>query len=103
MIFEDSDQNIWLGTGAGLERFDADKGTFELFSPFPAKGKEQLENLVWAIEEDKAGNIWVGTDGGGLNLFDRHKNAYIRSYLEKKGDSTSLSSNRVISIHIDEV
>jgi len=33
-------------------------------------------NIASAIYEDKAGNFWIGTHGGGLNKFDRHSESF---------------------------
>ena len=27
-------------------------------------------NVVWSITEDKSGNLWFGTDGGGVSKYD---------------------------------
>ena len=32
--------------------------------------KGLYNNAVWEFAEDRQGNIWIATDGGGLNKFD---------------------------------
>ncbi len=102
VIFEDKKGGIWLGTGSGLEFFDWEKGIFQLYAPYPQMGSDHLENLVWAIEEDNAGNLWVGTDGGGLSFFNTESRNFIQRYRFKEDDPQSLTSDRVISLHIDK-
>ncbi|WP_430826876.1 ligand-binding sensor domain-containing protein [Carboxylicivirga sp. N1Y90] len=102
VIHEDSKGNIWLGTGAGLECFNEKKGTFQLYAPYPDKSADHLVNLIWAIEEDESGNLWVGSDGGGLNYFDTLSKKYEQSFRYKSNDASSLSSDRVISLHFDQ-
>lgn len=65
-IFEDSRQNIWFGTeGAGLCTFDYDTETFASFDP----ENQVLPNpVVYAIEEDKAGNLWIAGNAGLLSI-----------------------------------
>ena len=49
---------MWFGTRGGACRYDGD--TFTYFTQ-----KEGLKHSsVWAITEDRYGNIWFGTDGG---------------------------------------
>jgi len=57
-LFEDSAYRLWIGTAAnGLLVRD---GT-NLFNV------ETSQNNIHTITEDHEGNIWVGTDGGGLD------------------------------------
>ena len=35
-------------------------------------------DTVWAILEDRSGRLWIGTDGGGLNRFDRAGESFER-------------------------
>jgi ligand-binding sensor domain-containing protein len=80
-IIEDRKGNIWFGCGDGLSRYDArlpalagsegnnEVGQGKSFINFSAK--DGLTNPgVWSILEDKSGNIWVGTRGTGLYLYD---------------------------------
>ncbi len=61
-IIEDKNGNILFGGGGGLTRYDGK--TFTRF-------QDGLINpWIWAILEDKTGNIWVGTRQTGLYLFD---------------------------------
>jgi hypothetical protein len=32
------------------------------------------DNMVRGVFEDQTGKIWIGTDGGYINLYDRNKN-----------------------------
>jgi len=51
--------------------------------------------LVWAIYEDKAGNIWFGTDGGGVRKYD---GTSFTTYTDKDG----LAYNNVRTILEDK-
>lgn len=72
-ITEDSQQNIWIGTkGEGIYRLTPDEGgeTYAIhrIQHSPGDIHSLSDNHVYSIYEDKNGNIWVGTFGGGINL-----------------------------------
>ena len=57
-------------------------------------------NNVYYITEDSRGYIWVATDGGGINRFDKKTKKFKRYVYDQT--KNSLSHNRVISIHEDQ-
>ncbi len=59
----DSKHRLWICTAKGLYRFQ--KGTLERFEA--QKGLWDAE--FNAVIEDKAGNIWIGTNGDGMSMF----------------------------------
>jgi ligand-binding sensor domain-containing protein len=61
-ITQTLDGFLWVGTGHGLARFDGVS-----FTVFNAKNTPEIENSsVTALCADRAGGLWIGTDGGGL-------------------------------------
>ena len=63
-LFEDRQQNLWVGTGGGLNQLNLRTGAIRFFLE-----KEGLKsNTILAVQEDKEGGIWV-TTGGGLSHF----------------------------------
>jgi signal transduction histidine kinase/CheY-like chemotaxis protein/ligand-binding sensor domain-containing protein len=62
-LFEDPDGSLWIGTSTGLWRMKDYKVTPYLTDKGPAN------NYVYAMMRDHLGNIWIGTDEGGLNKF----------------------------------
>lgn len=61
VIFEDSNQNLWIGTsGGGLNKYNRDLDQFSrimMNTQSPEKGLS--DNTVFAIEEDDDGNLWI--------------------------------------------
>ncbi|MDB5087547.1 MAG: hypothetical protein JWR09_1541, partial [Mucilaginibacter sp.] len=72
-IYRDREDNIWVGTYAGLNLYNPATDNFTHFKPY---NSGLSSNVIISIFEDAKGNIWVGTLGGGLNLYDKHKKTF---------------------------
>jgi GAF domain-containing protein/ligand-binding sensor domain-containing protein/two-component sensor histidine kinase len=60
-IYQDSANNLWVGTDGGLHRLISSEGQFELYD------EEQglpAGTSIGIIQEDQDGNLWVGTPAG---------------------------------------
>jgi len=75
-IFQDSRGFVWLCTEDGLNRFDGFE--FKVFKHDPADPSSLPSSFVWGIDEDRDGNLWIGTDGGGLVKWDRATERFTR-------------------------
>ncbi len=81
-IYEDPDSILWIGTdGGGLNRFEREDGlsygTFTHYKNDPDNPKSLSNNYVVSIFEDQAGILWVGTEGGGLDRFNRTTEQFV--------------------------
>ncbi len=66
----DKDNNLWIGFwGMGLARLDPSNEHYESWLHEKSDTSSLSFDDVWVIHQDKKGRIWIGTDGGGLNLF----------------------------------
>lgn len=74
-IKEDSRGNIWVGTnGQGIDVYRKQQ-VVTRYTPTPRAGAadEQLlpfNGFIRTIEEDKDGNIWIGSHGGGIAMLN---------------------------------
>jgi signal transduction histidine kinase/DNA-binding response OmpR family regulator/ligand-binding sensor domain-containing protein len=96
-IYADPDQGVWLGTYGGKLVYSSlyDK-TVRYFKP----GPESLNHpIVSSFAEDRQGNIWIGTEGGGLNFWNRQSNSFSH-YL--KGATNAPNSNMIKSLRFDQ-
>lgn len=75
-VLQTRDGFLWIATTNGLNRFDGK--SFKVFRHDFSDSCSLPENYVMSLLEDGRGNLWVGTWGGGLSLFDRRKERFLR-------------------------
>ncbi|PWJ44283.1 serine phosphatase RsbU (regulator of sigma subunit) [Sediminitomix flava] len=92
-IFQDKSGEIWLGSrGSGMISFSQ---ISERFRHFNNKDDKLNTPIVRAIEEDIYKRLWIGTDGGGVNIVSENRRT---NYVTEED---GLASNRVRSLRKD--
>jgi signal transduction histidine kinase/ligand-binding sensor domain-containing protein/DNA-binding response OmpR family regulator len=91
-ILKDSLGLMWFATDDGLNRFDGTN--FKVYRNLNRDTTSIRANEILALHEDKRGNLWVGTSGGGLSLYNRQKDNFIHFPLYK--NTRGLTRNSVI-------
>lgn len=94
----DDEGNIWVATfNNGLKCFDSNG---KLLKSFEKKNDELNSEVILCIEE-KDSLLWMGTDGGGINILNKKDDSII--LLEHiPGNANTLPSNSIKSLHIDD-
>ena len=99
-ILEVNPGEYWLATDAGLKVYHQATGNFTHY--FNQKGKPYTlsNNHLYCLLKDDNNNIWIGTEGGGLNRFDRSSKRFY-NYLAGDKASGSISNNDIHNIFMD--
>lgn len=96
-IYEDSDGTIWIGSdGGGLSKVKSKENQLHDFTHYSSSADNSnsiSSNNVTCVFGDSYGNLWVGTWGGGLNLFDRKKETFKHFTDEGNGSNNALIVN----------
>ncbi|WP_442795375.1 hybrid sensor histidine kinase/response regulator transcription factor [Pelobium manganitolerans] len=58
-------------------------------------------NLVRGIVQDQAGKLWIATDHGGVNIYDKNKKQLLY-LLNREYDQASISQNSINTVYKDE-
>jgi signal transduction histidine kinase/ligand-binding sensor domain-containing protein/CheY-like chemotaxis protein/HPt (histidine-containing phosphotransfer) domain-containing protein len=104
-IFEAHDGRIWLGLhDGGVNVLDPATGLVRQL-PYGASPEGTAPGAisapsVRAIAEDLDGNLWFGTDGGGLDLA-RADGRVVKVYRHVADDRATLPSNTVYALTVD--
>ncbi len=100
-IVEDSSQ-LWLGTrGRGIVIYDKENKAFvKQYQHDPHDVHSIGNNIVFVLYKDSKGRLWVGTENGGLNLYNADQDNFFR-YNHNSSDHESLSNNSVADIYED--
>ncbi|MGX5691082.1 hybrid sensor histidine kinase/response regulator transcription factor [Arcticibacter tournemirensis] len=100
-IREDRKGNVWVGTnGGGVNLYNPSTGLIEKLLHNPAKPEDRnhLSHLVIrALEEDRNGNMWIGTFGGGISV----RNPRTRRFTFYSKEKNGLPNNYIITIKED--
>jgi ligand-binding sensor domain-containing protein len=106
-LFEDRSGTLWIGTvSGGLNKMIPGKSgtespTFIRYRHDPADPNTISSDYIRIVFQDRSGNLWIGTYGGGLNKFDPEKEIFTR-FRADKSNPESLNNDYVFTIHEDK-
>lgn len=96
-ILVDSQQRIWLSTyNSGITCFSKNG---EKSTQYTTRNSRLSSNIILCMTEQR-GKIWIGTDGGGINILDP-TNGDITLLKHISGDAHSLPTNTILCLHSD--
>ena len=74
----DKNDNVWIGTNAGLALFNPTTEKFTVFKHNPNDDNSLLSNSIYDIKQMKDGKIWICTNMGGVSISQIYRhNAFI--------------------------
>ena len=92
-LYSDERGWIWAGTMEGLNLYNRTKNQFERIA--------NLNAMVIDIDKDRAGNLWISTQGNGLWKY-HVATKKLKQYKHEDADKQSLPDNQVNCCLVDE-
>lgn len=98
-LIQDNAGFIWMGTTTGLIRYDGYR--FLKFQYDPKKPTSLAGNHVRTLHVAKDGRIFIGSNSGGLSIFDPQTSQFER-FQHNTDDPNSLAHDKISSIVTDD-
>jgi signal transduction histidine kinase/ligand-binding sensor domain-containing protein/CheY-like chemotaxis protein len=98
--FAQDKDRLYVGTENGLNVFDKRTGTFKYLVHDPENRNSLTYNDVKTIALDRKGNLWIGTNLGGLDYYMSETGRFIH-YRPSPGDSTGILCDKIYTVHVD--
>jgi ligand-binding sensor domain-containing protein/signal transduction histidine kinase/DNA-binding response OmpR family regulator len=99
-LFADQVGNLWVATYSCLYLFNAKDSSFT-----PFRNDRTITNpsgnTITCIQEDRRGNLWLGTEDDGVFLFDPAQKEFTR-FAHSDKNPASLGNNMIKSLLVDK-
>ena len=101
-LFTDAQQDMWIympGSDFGVIYINSKDGEIRRLS---SKNSSLNNDIVNSIVQDEKGQIWIGTDHGGINVLDKKT---FKSYhlLRREEDVKSVAENAIYALYKDDL
>jgi len=93
-ILQEHHGYMWLGTQAGLNRYDGYRMT--VFKNDPANPHSILDNYILVLFEDAKGQLWVGSKSG-LDRYDPATQTFVHHLAKSGGAAGNLAVTAIAS------
>ena len=97
-ILQDSQGYIWLGTAAGLDRYDG----YSIREYRRERGNPHglASDAITSLTEDTRGDLWIGTEDGGVARYDRRSDRF-QLFRNDPNNARTLASDAVRALLTD--
>lgn len=99
-ILQDHEGYMWFSTQNGLNRYDG--YNFTVFMHDPADSSSISSSSISVLHEDSNGNLWIGTTGSGLNLYNRDDQTFTHVRTDYVFPDNGLTSDNITAIREDQ-
>lgn len=103
-LAEDKKGNLWIGTEVGLDCYNKNERTFTHYynqaRAVGQAGTALAKPKVYTLLADSKDNLWIGTEGDGLDRFDQATRRFTHYGHERKNQN-SLSNDIINSLFED--
>ncbi len=93
----DSDSLLWVGSNNGLFFYDENADVFHVFKHNPEQVNTISANKIFSLFEDNVGLVWIGTEGGGVNMLNKKRKNF-KTLRHNPNGNPSLSSDVIWEI-----
>lgn len=83
-VYEEEENILWIATSCGLLLYHPQQQTYEQFTYDPADTASLSAKVARCICADSKGNLWIGTEGGGINRLLKKEKKFKR-YMRRHG------------------
>lgn len=90
-LLRDRNKRLWATSMDAVYLYDEKTGRFDKV--------KAVRSMTIDIEQDKSGNLWFATQGGGLFRYSNHGKNW-KQYLPITDDTTSLGSNQINCVRV---
>jgi signal transduction histidine kinase/ligand-binding sensor domain-containing protein/ActR/RegA family two-component response regulator len=97
----DATGRFWIATGNGAYLLNPSSGALKHYAADPGKPGALSAPIIDDILIDRQGNVWVGTNNGGLNLFNPKDETFYH-YRHSRKEPKSLVSDATRNLFEDE-
>ncbi|AUD05611.1 histidine kinase [Spirosoma pollinicola] len=97
-FFIDTDDIAWIGTKAGLIRFDYRKQTSQIYATVGTKPI----SAIYSIAPDQRGRIWLGTQDDGVLYFDKRTRLFGRVN-DFTNNTHQLNEFKISKVYVDNL
>lgn len=102
VIFEDQSRNMWIGINNSIEHFDPSTNNFRPIQiPLPTHSNIPTEQPIYALNQEQAGQFWIGTLSWGLFHYDSSQDSFRHFHPDLKGGQ-KIGGRSISKIFLDE-
>ena len=89
---------LWITSQEGFYSFDKATKKATLIESTGTMDAGEGQRIMYSLYEDRSGHVWIGTNKGGLLMFDSHTTSFVPQTVLKPADARYLSNHFISKI-----